>query len=62
MLTAKQEFNGSVLASRQSTLVGVIFDPVDFVLYSIGSNMLIRQWAMHNGRCKKSYLLETRDD
>jgi WD40 repeat protein len=51
-----------VLACLESTCVGIIFDPVEFVVYSIGSNYLIRQWNMATGRCKKSYPLETRDD
>ena len=42
MLSLKQERNGSVLASKESMLVAVIFDPVEFVLYSVGSNLMIR--------------------
>jgi hypothetical protein len=46
MLSKKQELNGSCLASKESTLVGVIFDPIDFVVYTIGTNLMIRLWEL----------------
>ena len=57
-----KEFNGSVLASMNSKLIGTIIDPIGFVLYSIDSDLMIRVWGMSSGKCQRSYLIETRDD
>lgn len=57
-----KEKNGSVLASQDSKLVGSIFDPIEFVIYTIDSDLMIRVWSMGAGKCKRSYLIETRDD
>jgi hypothetical protein len=37
MISMKQERNGSVMPTKESNLIGVIFDPIDFVVYTIGS-------------------------
>lgn len=57
-----KEQNGSVLASQDSKLIGALFDPVEFILYTIDSDLMIRCWSMNSGKCQKSYLIETRDD
>ena len=49
------------MPNKDSNLIGVIFDPVDFVIYTIGSQLIMRQWALHDGTCQRSYIIETRD-
>jgi hypothetical protein len=57
-----KEFNGSVLASLNSTLIGLIIDSIEFVVYTIDSDLMIRVWDLSSSRCMRSYLIETRDD
>ena len=45
-----------------STLVGVIIDRIEFIIYTIDSDLMIRVWSLQTSRCIKSYLIETRDD
>jgi len=61
-MPAAKEFNGSVLASMNSKLIGSIIDPIGFVVYSIDSDLMIRVWDLGSGKCQRSYLIETRDD
>ena len=42
MISPKQERNGSVIPTKEANLVGVIFDPVEFLVYTIGSQLIIR--------------------
>jgi len=51
-----------VLASMNSTLVGLIIDSIEFVVYTIDSDLMIRVWDLASSRCMRSYLIETRDD
>lgn len=57
----EQEFNGSVLPSSHSRLISTILDPVNFELYSIDCDLMVRVWSLDAGRCLRSYTLETRD-
>ena len=57
-----KEYNGSVLASMNSTLIGLIIDRVEFMIYTIDSDLMIRVWSLETSRCARSYLIETRDD
>ena len=56
-----KEFNASVLASLSSKLISSIVNPMDFVYYSIDSDLMVRVWCLGTGKCKRSYILETRD-
>jgi len=51
-----------VLASRNSKLVGIIVDKVEFQLYTVDSDLMVRVWDMTSNVCQRSYLIETRDD
>ena len=57
----RKEFSGAVLASPQSKLISVILNPLEFELYSIDSDLMVRVWNLSTGLCKRSYVLETRD-
>jgi len=39
------------LASQDSKLIASLFDPVEFVLYTVDSDLMIRVWGMSNGKC-----------
>lgn len=56
------EYNGKVVASNHSRLVGYIMDKVEFQLYTIDSDLMVRVWDMSTNTCHRSYLIETRDD
>ena len=56
------EYNSSVLASNSSKLVGMIMDKVEFNLYTIDSDSMIRVWDCSTNTCVRSYLIETRED
>lgn len=61
----KKEFNGSVLPTKLSTLVGCIVDETNQKVVTIDSDRLIREWRLYGqqgGECVRSYLLETRED
>ena len=60
-IPAKKEYNGSVLASSSSKLIASIINPMDFDYYSIDSDLMVRVWCLSTGVCKRSYILETRD-
>ena len=45
-----------------SSLVGLIIDRIEFIIYTIDSDLMIRVWSLETSRCIKSYLIETRDD
>ena len=51
-----------MLASMNSTLVGLIIDSIEFVVYTVDSDLMIRVWDLSSSRCMRSYLVETRDD
>mmetsp|Transcript_4725 Transcript_4725/g.7129 ORF Transcript_4725/g.7129 Transcript_4725/m.7129 type:complete len:129 (-) Transcript_4725:33-419(-) len=57
-----KEFNGSVLPCEATKLVGIIFDPIEFMLYTIDTDLLMRVWDFNSGKCLRSFLVETRDD
>lgn len=62
LIPSGKEFNGSVLASVNTKLVGVIIDKVDFNLYSVDSDLMVRVWDLSSSKCTRSYMIETRDD
>lgn len=51
-----------MLASSSSRLVGIIIDKVEFALYTVDSDYMIRVWDCATNTCVRSYLIETRDD
>lgn len=57
-----KEYNASVLASNKSKLVGLIMDKVEFHLYTVDSDLMVRVWDCSTNACIRSYLIETRDD
>ena len=57
-----KEYNASVLASNNSKLVGLIMDKVEFQLYTVDSDLMVRVWDCATNACIRSYLIETRDD
>lgn len=62
IIPSDKEFNGSVLASINTKLIGVIIDQVEFILYTVDSDLMIRVWDLSTGKCTRSYMIETRDD
>lgn len=60
-MAKEQEFNGSVVPSGHSRLIATILDEVNFELYSIDCDLMVRVWRLDAGRCLRSYMLETRD-
>lgn len=50
------------MPTLEAVLVGVIIDPVEFILYTIGTMHIIRQWSLKDGTCQRSYPVETRED
>jgi len=57
----EREFNGSVVPSSHSSLIATILDEVNFELYSIDCDLMVRVWSLDAGRSLRSYMLETRD-
>ena len=56
------EYNGSVLPSPLSKLVGCFVDEDRFLCYTVDSDYMVRCWHLDTGRCKKSYMIEIRDE
>lgn len=61
-LPSYKEFNHIVLPCKKSKLVGVILDQKEMVIYSIDSDLMIRVWNLGDGKCLRSYVIETRED
>lgn len=40
-----KEFNSSVVASIHSNLVGIIMDTINFQLYTVDSDLMVRVWS-----------------
>ena len=51
-----------MLPCEATRLVGIIFEPTEFVLYTIDTDLLMRVWDMSTGKCNRSYIVETRED
>lgn len=62
LIPSGKEFNGSVLASTNTKLVGVIIDKIEFNLYTVDSDLMVRVWDLSTSKCLRSYMIETRDD
>jgi len=51
-----------VVGSSSSQLIYIAIDHVNYDLYCVDNDLMIRQWSLRSGRCLRSYLLETRSD
>lgn len=40
----------------------MIMDKVEFMLYTVDSDLMVRVWDCSTNVCQRSYLIETRDD
>ena len=61
-IPAVKEYNGSVLSTQLSKLVSCIVDSEKMVCYTVESDLIVRIWCLTTGQCKKSYIVETRED
>lgn len=50
----------SLVGSRNSRLIQAILDQVNFQIYAVDCDLMVRQWSLSTGACLRSYALETR--